>query len=73
LPDKSDTENLEREITWLEGEKLTFLEIVQKVEEQKIQNVERSTLLSTKMVVFAVVGLLSVVIVNLLFFRNMKD
>lgn len=73
MPDKSDTENLEREITWLEGEKLTFLEIVQKVEEQKIQNVERSTLLSTKMVVFAVVGLLSVVIVNLLFFRNMKD
>ena len=32
LPDKSDAENLEREITWLEGQKEKLFEILERMD-----------------------------------------
>lgn len=72
LPDKSDTQNLDREITWIENQKKNLYETIRQVEQRKAANVDSSSLLSVKMIVFAIIGLISIVVVNFLFFKEVK-
>jgi hypothetical protein len=72
LPDKSDSENLERELGWLENQKAKLFESLDRMEGLRATSEGLSNLMSTKMIGFAVVGLLSIVVVNLLFYRELK-
>lgn len=72
LPDKSDTENLEREISWIESQKKNLYETIQQVEQNKVNNAAISNTLSLKMILFAIIGLVSIAGVNLLFFKEIK-
>lgn len=42
------------------------------MEQRKSANIDSSSLLSTKMIVFAVIGLVSIAVVNYLFFKEVK-
>lgn len=72
LPDKSDSENLERELGWLENQKEKLFESLDRMEGLRATSEGLSNLMSTKMIGFAIVGLLSIIVVNILFYRELK-
>ena len=63
---------MDREITWIENQKKNLYETIRQVEQRKAANVDSSSLLSVKMIVFAIIGLISIVVVNFLFFKEVK-
>lgn len=72
LPDKSDAENLERELSWLESQKSKLFESLDRTEGLRATSENLTNLMSTKMIGFAIVGLLSIIAVNVLFYRELK-
>lgn len=72
LPDKSDSENLERELSWLQNQKAKLFESLERMEGLRATSEGLSNLMSTKMIGFAIVGLLSIVVVNVIFYRELK-
>lgn len=72
LPDKSDSENLERELGWLENQKEKLFESLDRMEGLRATSEGLTNLMSTKMIGFAIVGLLSIIVVNVLFYRELK-
>lgn len=72
LPDKSDSENLERELGWLENQKLKIFDVLDRMESLRATSEGLTNLMSTKMIGFAIVGLLCIIVVNILFYRELK-
>ena len=72
LPDKNDSENLDRELNWLEGQKRNMFEILERMEGLRASTEGLTELMSVKMIGFAVIGLLSIVVVNFLFYREIR-
>ncbi len=72
LPDKSDAENLERELSWLESQKSKLFESLDRTEGLRATSESLTNLMSTKMIGFAIVGLVSIIAVNVLFYRELK-
>lgn len=72
LPDKSDAENLERELSWLESQKAKLFESLDRTEGLRATSESLTNLMSMKMIGFAIVGLLSIIAVNVLFYRELK-
>jgi hypothetical protein len=72
LPDETDSENLERELGWLENQKSKLVESLGRMEGLRATSEGLTNLMGTKMIGFAVVGLLGIAIVNLLFYRELK-
>ena len=72
LPDKTDSENLDREINWLEGQKKSMFEILERMEGLRASTEGLTSLMSIKMIGFAIVGLLSIILVNFLFYKELK-
>jgi hypothetical protein len=72
LPNKSDSENLERELGWLENQKLKLFESLDRMEGLRATSEGLTNLMSTKMIGFAIVGLLTIIVVNVLFYRELK-
>lgn len=72
LPDETDSENLERELGWLENQRAKLVESLGRMEGLRASSEGLSSLMGTKMVGLAVVGLLGMAVVNLLFYREIK-
>ena len=72
LPAKGDAENLERELHWLEKEKAKLFESLDRMESLRATSEGLTNLMSTKMVGFAIIGLLAIIVVNVLFYRELK-
>lgn len=72
LPDKSDAENLERELSWLQNQKSKLFESLDRTEGLRATSENLTNLMSTKMIGFAIVGLVSIIVVNVLFYRELK-
>lgn len=72
LPDKNDSENLERELSWLQNQKSKLFECLERMEGLRATSEGLSNLMSTKMIGFAIIGLLSIIVVNIVFYRELK-
>ncbi len=72
MPDKSDSENLERELAWLENQKKNLFESLSRMEGLRASTEGLAGMMSTKMIGFAVLGLVAILGVNFLFFRELK-
>ena len=72
LPDKNDSENMERELSWLENQKQKLFESLDRMEGLRATAEGLTNMVSTKMIGFAIVGLLSIIVVNVVFYRELK-
>ena len=72
LPDKNDSENMERELSWLENQKQKLFESLDRMEGLRATAEGLTNMMSTKMIGFAIVGLLSIIVVNVVFYRELK-
>jgi len=72
LPDKNDAENLDRELNWLDNQKRILFETLERMESLRASTEGLTSMMSTKMIGFAIIGLLSIVIVNFIFYRELK-
>lgn len=71
LPDSTDSENLQRELGWLQNQKAKLFESLERMDGLRASSYDLSKLMSTKMMGLAVFGLLSMVAINLLFYRQL--
>jgi len=72
LPDKNDSENLDRELNWLENQKKNMFSILERMESLRASTEGLTELMSVKMIGFAIIGLLSIIVVNFMFYRELK-
>lgn len=72
LPDKSDSENVERELNWLENQKKKLFESLDRMEGLRAGSEGLTNMMSKKMIVFAVIGLLTILVVNFYFYKEIK-
>jgi tetrahydromethanopterin S-methyltransferase subunit B len=63
---------LERELSWLENQKSKLFESLERMESLRSTTEGLSNLMSTKMIGFAIVGLLAIVVVNVYFYKELK-
>jgi hypothetical protein len=72
LPNNNDQENLHKEIDWLDGQKQKILEVITRQEGNGISSQDATSKMSVKYIVLAVLGLGSVIAVNLAFYLQTK-
>ena len=72
LPDKGDSENLNRELNWIDNQKNILFESLSRMEGLRASTEGITNIMSTKMIMLAVCGLASIVVVNFLFYRELK-
>ena len=72
LPDKNDSENLDRELNWLENQKRNMFNILERMESLRASTEGLTELMSVKMIGFAIIGLLSIIVVNFMFYKELK-
>ena len=72
LPDKNDAQNLDREIKWLDGQKKVLFETLERMESLRASTEGLTSMMSTKMIGFAIIGLLSIIVVNFIFYKELK-
>ena len=72
LPDKTDSQNLERQLNWLQNQKNILEQQSEKLQGMSQVNRQLSKMMSQKLILFAVMGLFGVVLVNMLFYWRLK-
>lgn len=72
LPDKTDNEYLDREVTFLEQQHNELFSSLEKIESAREATSTMLNLMSTKIIGFGVVGFLVIIAVNYLFYREVK-
>jgi hypothetical protein len=77
LPNSSDQQNLHREIDWLDGQKKTLFDALNRIENVRTTADSLNSKMNTSYIVLAVLGLLAVLAVNFLFYtqtrKTLKD
>ena len=63
---------MERELSWLENQKQKLFETLDRMEGLRATAEGLTNMMSTKMIGFAIVGLLSIIVVNVVFYRELK-
>lgn len=72
LPDNTDQENLHKEIDWLEGQKKSLFDALNRIEGVRTTADQLSANMNTKYIIFAMLGLLGVIGVNFVFYTQTK-
>lgn len=72
LPNLDDAENLERELNWLSSQNDALKERADNLVGLRNTNEEIAMMVGTKMIIFAVIGMLVILGVNLVFYRSIK-
>jgi hypothetical protein len=77
LPDNNDQQNLHREIDWLEGQKKTLFDALNRIEGVRVTADDLKNKMNTSYIIFAILGLLGVLVMNYVFYtqtrKTLKD
>jgi hypothetical protein len=73
LPSLNDQENIHREVDWLENQKNKLLESINRIDTGRASSSDLADLMSTKLVVFAILGLVVIIGMNLVFYQQTKQ
>lgn len=77
LPNTDDQENLHREIDWLENQKKTLFDVINRIEGVRTTANDLNSKMNTSYIVLAVFGLIGVLGVNFVFYtqtrKTLKD
>ena len=71
-PRQIDSENLNRELNCLQNQKRNMFSILERMESLRASTEGLTELMSVKMIGFAIIGLLSIIMVNFMFYRELK-
>jgi hypothetical protein len=72
LPDLSDGDNLEREITWIDQQVVTLGARADSIEGLRRINNQISNMVGNKMIIFAIIGLVAIAAANVIYFKVLK-
>lgn len=72
LPDMNDGQNLETELNWLDQQTTALSSRADNIEGLRRINYQISGMVGTKMILFAVIGLIVIALVNVTFYRILK-
>jgi hypothetical protein len=72
LPDKSDSENLDRELSWLSQQSTQFEELSNKLSGSAALARELSQLMGMKLIYLAAAGMMGIVMINFIFYYQLK-
>lgn len=72
LPSLNDQENLHREVDWLENQKNKLLESINRIDNGRVRSGDLADTMSTKLVIFAILGLIAIVGMNIVFYQQAK-
>ncbi len=72
LPDNNDQQNLHREIDWLEGQKKTLFDALNRIEGVRVTADELKNKMNTSYIVFAILGLVGVLVMNYVFYTQTR-